>query len=454
MSMVLDRPGQLTPRHSGALIGSNMNITRRDFLKLFGLGASILSIDTNTLSLEPKRQENCDSVYLPKNLITDEGILIDGFETIDGWEINNGTIGINSNYVKGGSNSLSLTGLPNNLGRITKSNLTLDASSLLNSQLRLWLYVDDATKIAYSTTGIILGNDAGLNQEAWCFKNIHTGWNLFTLLPSHWISSGFTWTNPVVKMRLQFQDMGSSLGTIYFDDLRMGVKSQSAMILNFDDGWPSTYSVAFNYLKQFNIAGSVYVITNLINTNGNLSWDQLREMNNYGWAISNHTDDHTPLAGQSLSQQESHLNNARSTLVTHGLGENASDVAYPGGSYDSNTLLAMSNNGYLSGRTLDPAMWAFLPFDRPHQIYVSKQFGSSFSLNQALTWADNIKNNGQIGIPLIHGLVNGTPVGDTQWNINDFLAWIDHVRNNQTIFITIPQARKLMYQSISIPRNS
>ena len=72
-------------------------------------------------------------------------------------------------------------------------------------------------------------------------------------------------------------------------------------MIMFDDGSESVYTEAFPALTERGIAGSFFVVTDSIGTEGYVTWEQLEEMQAAGWTIGNHTSNHIDLVNSSRS---------------------------------------------------------------------------------------------------------------------------------------------------------
>ncbi len=73
------------------------------------------------------------------------------------------------------------------------------------------------------------------------------------------------------------------------------VSSKDPVVITFDDGLESTYTIAFPIMQQYGIKGTVYVVPSLVGTSGYMTLDQLTELHNAGWTIASHTWDHQDL---------------------------------------------------------------------------------------------------------------------------------------------------------------
>jgi peptidoglycan/xylan/chitin deacetylase (PgdA/CDA1 family) len=71
---------------------------------------------------------------------------------------------------------------------------------------------------------------------------------------------------------------------------------EKSVVITIDDGWRSTYDVAFPILKKYGYPAALFVYTDLINLNEKtLDWDLIREMAKNGIDIQCHTKTHRNL---------------------------------------------------------------------------------------------------------------------------------------------------------------
>ena len=50
------------------------------------------------------------------------------------------------------------------------------------------------------------------------------------------------------------------------------------VLITFDDGYVDNYEEAYPILKKYNMRGTIFLIINLMDTPGYLTWDQVKEM--------------------------------------------------------------------------------------------------------------------------------------------------------------------------------
>lgn len=125
------------------------------------------------------------------------------------------------------------------------------------------------------------------------------------------------------------------------------------IILTFDDGWDSQYN-AFNMLKPFR--GTLYICSSLINKENRLTLDNLDEMYNNGWDISNHTVHHNNLTNVSLDKAYDEIYGCSAWIYGHGFKRDMGykHFAYPEGGYNDDIIEILKKQKYLTARTVNP----------------------------------------------------------------------------------------------------
>jgi biofilm PGA synthesis lipoprotein PgaB len=113
--------------------------------------------------------------------------------------------------------------------------------------------------------------------------------------------------------------------------------------ITFDDAYLSVYTVARPLLKALNWPYTIFVSSDLIETNHRLymSWSQLREIQAEGVLIANHTMSHTHLLRQTADESKQawrdrivgEIQGARSRIKQE-TGTDSNLFAYPYGEYD------------------------------------------------------------------------------------------------------------------------
>jgi peptidoglycan/xylan/chitin deacetylase (PgdA/CDA1 family) len=132
-----------------------------------------------------------------------------------------------------------------------------------------------------------------------------------------------------------------------------------SVVLTIDDGYRSTYEVAFPLLRKYGHPATVFVYTDFVGRGG-LTWDQLREMQDSGLiSIQAHSKTHADLTagleGESLADYRARI--AREVLEpaevleTH-LGAPRTTYAYPYGNTNRPVVEEVRRAGFVLGVTV------------------------------------------------------------------------------------------------------
>lgn len=111
------------------------------------------------------------------------------------------------------------------------------------------------------------------------------------------------------------------------------------VILTFDDSYINHYTIAYPILKDFDMAGTFFVITSALDNNraGYMTWQQVTEMSDMGMEIATHTKNHIDLRQRDNSllvyEIMGSLESIQAKIPDYSLA-----LAYPMGRYDSATL--------------------------------------------------------------------------------------------------------------------
>lgn len=137
------------------------------------------------------------------------------------------------------------------------------------------------------------------------------------------------------------------------------------IILTFDDGYEDSYQYAYPLLLQYGYSGTFYIITGKVNWDGQMTWNQLRQMLAHGMQMGSHTIHHVDI-GQVLlnsrdeAQQELQISQ---TTMQQKLGIVIQHFCYPAGepfkhgswSLRQAVMSLLTEDGYTDATT-DPGM--------------------------------------------------------------------------------------------------
>ncbi|GGJ53286.1 hypothetical protein GCM10008938_44120 [Deinococcus roseus] len=147
--------------------------------------------------------------------------------------------------------------------------------------------------------------------------------------------------------------------------------NETCVVITFDDGYRDVYEEAFPVLKELGVPATFFVITEKVGTEGFVTWEELKEMQQAGWEIDSHTANHARLIDLPPYALQAELEKSQQAIRDH-LGTEAPCVAYPFGVHDArvrNLTAEHYDCGFgmwmgLNGDTTDP-MALHRPFISP-----------------------------------------------------------------------------------------
>lgn len=145
-----------------------------------------------------------------------------------------------------------------------------------------------------------------------------------------------------------------SLADVYLAMAGLKELPPKPVVLTFDDGGADNYGVAFPILKDFGFTATFFIVTGPTarGKEGQMTWDQLREMAEEGMSIQSHTFSHPDLRGVSKERLEMELVGSRQAIAA-AIGEPSYVLCYPAGGYNTRVIEAVRAAGYLMAVATD-----------------------------------------------------------------------------------------------------
>jgi peptidoglycan/xylan/chitin deacetylase (PgdA/CDA1 family) len=404
------------------------------------------------------------TTLLPQQLIIAPGTEYEAFENAADWTVANGTLAANTSEFKTGTQSLKLTANSGASATMTKT-INWDLSSGSLPRIEFWYYQHDASA-DYSAMTLYLSNNSGMTNEFrwWLVYQgmFGPGWNHAVCPQSYFrITGNPVWTSPMIRIQLKVAAATSKTPSMSFDNFVIGTRAQAAILMRFDDGSIQQWNHAFQYLRQFNMRGSVMQIGNAIGGSSSaLTGNQLREMYAAGWTICNHTHDHTDLLGMAEASQEAEFTLGMADLAAVGLPYGSKYGCLPGGHRDDNTLIALAATGMQVcsvGMGMDevdagPGQALAYPLPGDNSLYNigNRNITTTVTVDQIIAGLEGAIAGGVIFPITFHALGTGT-----EWTPDNFHRFIDYVRGRilagALVAITYDDLYKLTLGPVSIP---
>jgi len=140
-----------------------------------------------------------------------------------------------------------------------------------------------------------------------------------------------------------------------------GQLPRKAVVITIDDGWRSTYDIAYPILKEYGYPATLFVYTDLIMGGAKtLDWDLIREMSVNGIDIQCHTKTHSDLnrkatqqsTGDYLKGVERELAES-AAVIQNKVGKKVTYLAYPYGETNSLVVAVAKKLGYRGAFTVE-----------------------------------------------------------------------------------------------------
>jgi peptidoglycan/xylan/chitin deacetylase (PgdA/CDA1 family) len=150
----------------------------------------------------------------------------------------------------------------------------------------------------------------------------------------------------------------NNIETLTFWDLKHIIEGKKALpekavILSFDDGYIDHYQNAFRILKQYNMKGVFFIISNKPDNDENYAnWEQIKEMADDGQEIASHTVNHFDLSTLSEEKIRNELEISKK-IIEEKISKPVISFCYPAGKYD-NRVIKIAKENYIFARTTNP----------------------------------------------------------------------------------------------------
>ena len=127
---------------------------------------------------------------------------------------------------------------------------------------------------------------------------------------------------------------------------------EKPIVLTFDDGYDNNYFELLPILREYGFKATVFMVTNNIGTEGYMTWDDLRILQNEGIEIASHTANHLPLTKVKPEKYDDEILLSKLLLEWNGI-KTVFFLSYPNGQYNINLLQYLRGSEFLGAVTGD-----------------------------------------------------------------------------------------------------
>ncbi len=158
----------------------------------------------------------------------------------------------------------------------------------------------------------------------------------------------------------------------YFADEPERADGKPGVVITFDDGYLDNYTTVFPLLQKYDMKATIFLITDMIGTEGHLTEAQIKEMSESGLVhFGSHTVSHTKLDTLTEYEIQQELVNSKDYIEAL-TGKTVTALAYPNGVYTEKAEKIAMAVGYRYAYTTDTPQDAYYENSRLPRNYVSR----------------------------------------------------------------------------------
>lgn len=134
-----------------------------------------------------------------------------------------------------------------------------------------------------------------------------------------------------------------------------GRSPQKSVVLTFDDGHESNFSIVLPILRKFRFRAEFFVIASRVGRPGYMNWEHLRAFVREGMSVQSHGLQHVPLPELAIETLREELTSSKSCLEQN-LGTSVQYLALPGGFADQRVYSEAIAAGYRAICNSEPGL--------------------------------------------------------------------------------------------------
>jgi peptidoglycan/xylan/chitin deacetylase (PgdA/CDA1 family) len=197
---------------------------------------------------------------------------------------------------------------------------------------------------------------------------------------------------------------------------------KGTICLTFDGPYDSQYETAFPIMQKHNVKGVMWAVTGNVDTAGNLTMDQLLELQRAGWDISSHAQEMVNIGTSDLGEAERVIAMSKDWLVSNGFDRGARFFSRPFGGTSIAAEAIVDDYFILSRGITANDHGPGLPLFEPSDV---KCLPGKGTLVGAKANVDEIAESGAFGMFYWHNITDPAQSGElTPTELDTLIAYI------------------------------
>lgn len=122
--------------------------------------------------------------------------------------------------------------------------------------------------------------------------------------------------------------------------------------ITFDDGYRDNITNAYPILQKYGFVGTVYVITDFVENDGYLTWEDIKKLDHAGWEIGSHTLTHPNLTNASEANIKMQVEESK-LAIEEQINNSVISFCYPAGHYNDQVINILEEVGYKNAVSIE-----------------------------------------------------------------------------------------------------
>ncbi len=319
----------------------------------------------------------------------------------------------------------------------TKRSMTLDGS---DSYFRLWLNVSKEGLENFAGLTVQFGPENGNNMYSTTISNprwLQPGWNRISLPRSIFVapSNPVGWSQIKLALLRVRAKPGASVDMSFGGLEAVRVAGTGMVTITHDDANYSDYSTVMPLLDSYGYRAVVFVATQKqVGQPGKLSVTQLRALQDKGWDVSSHGQQHVDLTPLDSAAALAEIRDSQKWLQDQGFANGARFFS-PTAGIQGQRELENIKKVYSASLVTRDSLETVPPGD-PYQIH-RMGVQTKTTLAEMKSWIDMARNNKEWLILNFHLVTSGAADAELNWPAAYYEQMLSYIKQSGLPVVTL-----------------